>query len=272
MTLASILRFLQSTASVPAPYGIYHLICLVLIALTTVFFCSRLRNISDRHFRITVAVIWGVFVLLEIYKQIVFSFRVDGEGIVLGYQWFVFPYQFCSIPYYVLPLVFLSKEGSLLRKCVVAFVCSFVLFAGLAVCLYPGDVFTQYVGINVQTMVHHGLMVALGVWFAVRYRSELKFSSLLLGCALFAALVTVALLMNVGIYRYLVATNNLQTCNLFFISPYFDCTLPILSSVYKMVPYTVFLVIYIGGFGLVGAGVYYLQKGVIRLFSTRRTL
>ncbi|MCK7485244.1 MAG: hypothetical protein MZU97_06565 [Bacillus subtilis] len=37
------------------------------------------------------------------------------------------------------------------------------MFAGLAVMLYPNDVFITTIGINIQTMVHHGAMMVVGV-------------------------------------------------------------------------------------------------------------
>jgi hypothetical protein len=49
--------------------------------------------------------------------------------------------------------------------------------------------------------------------------------------------------------------------NMFYISPFQPCTLPVLSEVYAKVPsYPVFLVIYVLGFTLVAALIYTIEK------------
>jgi hypothetical protein len=52
---------------------------------------------------------------------------------------------------------------------------------------------------------------------------------------------------------------------MFFVSPYFDCTLPVLSAIYPKVPYIAFLLIYNIGFAIVSLIVYSIQKLIIKL-------
>ena len=63
-----------------------------------------------------------------------------------------------------------------------------------------------------------------------------------------------ALILDVSFYRLGFIGD--ETFNMFYISPYFDCTLPILSEIYKQVPYIAFLGIYIVGFVLAAFIIY----------------
>jgi hypothetical protein len=50
---------------------------------------------------------------------------------------------------------------------------------------------------------------------------------------------------------------------MFFISPYFECTLPLLDTVYAAVPYPVFLAIYVFGFMIIAAIIFYTSLFII---------
>ena len=52
---------------------------------------------------------------------------------------------------------------------------------------------------------------------------------------------------------------------MFFISPHFDCTLPVLSIIYPKVPYIGFLIIYILGFSIVAGIVNLIYFGIYKL-------
>ena len=75
-------------------------------------------------------------------------------------------------------------------------------------------------------------------------------------------LASLALTLNIATYHLFPVLGVNDTVNLFFISPYYPCTLPVLSTVYTQVPYPVFLSIYIFGFTLVASLFFYLYKGL----------
>ena len=69
---------LQKRAERPSGYGWFHLLCFFLVILTTVMLCVFFRKISERKFKTIIFIFWIVMVLFEVYKQIVYSFSVDG--------------------------------------------------------------------------------------------------------------------------------------------------------------------------------------------------
>ncbi len=255
---AKLLTFLQREMEAPESFGTFHLLAAMVVIGVTVLACIKLRDADEKTVRRVLLAAWIAMVVLEVYKQIVFTFDVSATGAITGdYSWYAFPFQLCSTPLYVLPLTIFLKEGRL-RDCAIAYLCTFSLFGGLVVMVYPNDVFVKTIGINFQTMIHHGLQVVLGIYLAVHNRRRLSLSHFLGALPVFTVLVASAMLMNVGVHNALRAAGMTDTFNMFFVSPYHPCTLPVLSTVYELVPYPVFLFIYLIGFTLVAALVYFM--------------
>ncbi len=260
---------LQWEITTPSLYGWYHLLCLaVMIGLATLL-CLRYRDAEEVTVRRILLAAWLAMVIAEAYKQLVFSMEVvDGEA-VWSYTWYAFPYQFCSTPLYVLPFAIFTREGRV-KHAALAFMMSFSLFGGLAVMLYPGDVYIATFGVDLQTMLHHGLQVALGVYLLVRYRHRLGWRHFLPGVYVFCVAAAVALLLNIAVYHAMAAGGGeIPTFNMFFISPYFDCTLPVLSLIHPHVPYLVFLLLYLFGFFGVALLVYTLGRLLVTRIGGR---
>ena len=209
---------------------------------------------------------WIVIFVLEVYKQLVFSFELAGDVPTWDYQWYAFPYQLCSTPLYILPFIFLLKEGKV-KDATMAYIMTFSLFGGLAVFFYPNDVFVETIGINIQTMIHHGLQIVLGIFVMVYNRKRLDIKFWLRSIYVFAALVSIALILNISVYHIFAAKGIDETFNMFYVGPYFDCTLPLLSIVYPKIPYICFILLYILGFVLISYIIYIVEKGIYKLAS-----
>jgi len=66
-------------------------------------------------------------------------------------------------------------------------------------------------------------------------------------------------------YHILKASGIDETFNMFYIGPYYDCSLPLLSMIYPKIPYICFILLYILGFGLISFILYISQKGIYNL-------
>ena len=267
--LVSILTFLDGRMETPTNYGIWHICFLLLTIGATVLMTVLFRNASDRTMRRVLTVMWVIFLALEVYKHIVFSFSVEDGRIVFDYPWYIFPFQFCSTPFYALPFLIFLKDGPV-RNFFAMFTTGFVLFAGLAVMLYPNDVFTTRTGVNLQTMVHPGMQVVMGVMLVAYNRRRMTLRNLGGGIAVFALFAATAMTLNELAYIFFTANGLDDTFNMFFISRHFPCTLPILSTVYELVPYPVFLLIYLLGFALVSALLFGIEKGILALVMRKK--
>jgi len=189
----------------------------------------------DRTLKIIVFVMIG----FEIYKQILFTYANGWE-----YQWYAFPFQFCSTPMYVGLLAIYSKQN-VIKQGSYLFLSTYGFFAGLAVMLYPISVYTTSVGINIQTMVHHGGMVLMGIVVMLNIKPTLKHFKF--GLTVFATLTLIAIIMNESH-----ALINLSgTFNMFFINPRYRSEIPVLSLFQPIVPGVIYMMIFFIGFSLI---------------------
>ncbi|MBR0157055.1 MAG: YwaF family protein [Clostridia bacterium] len=262
--MTDFLKLLDSDfESAPAAYGPFHLCAIALVILTAVLLSVFVKNAKDKTFRRICFVFWVILILFETYKQIIFSFNYNNAQPYWDYQWYAFPFQMCSAPIYILPFIFLSKPESAIRKATVSFMAFYILFAGIAVMVYPGDVFIRTIGIDIQTMVWHGSQVILGVYFIVYYRRSINLRFFLRAVPVFLIMVGAATALNLIIPNF---TD--ETFNMFYISPKFPSTLPVLSSFYKGpgnpgMPWPLFLLLYLVGYTLAAFIIFLIGKGII---------
>ena len=268
-TFEQIIHFLQAEMERPGNYGSFHLIYWGLVVLATVLLIWRFRDASDRAVRRILLVVWLTMVVLEVYKQLVFSMSVVDGVAVWDYQWYAFPFQFCSTPIFALPFAIFLPNGRV-RDSFLIFFSGFSLFAGLAVMFYPNDVFIQTIGVNIQTMTHHGAQVVIGLFLVAHNRRRMQWRSLVGSLVVFYVFVAVAVGMNEGIYAMFVERGIDESFNMFYISRHFDCTLPILSVVYQKVPYPAFFLIYLIGFSLISLLFFSVEKWICRIATRER--
>lgn len=262
--LISIFNFFAYESDMPTNYDPYHLSWIGLVLIITVLLLCFGKRMSDKAVRRVTFALWVSMALLEIMKQLLFGLTVVDGAFVWDYAWYAFPFQFCASPLYVLPLVAFLKDGRL-RDAAITFIATFALFAGICVYVFPNDVLTYWPFINAQGMYHHGAQIFWGIFLAFRYRDRMNFGNLIKATGIFVTLAGIAMIMNEVVYSYFTANGIGDTFNMYFISPHFDCTLPILSVVYQEVPYPVFLCIYIFGFMLAAGLVMLLMKGLVKL-------
>lgn len=237
-----ILEILDTQMETPTLYGWFHILWLALTAGAAILLCVWHRRKPDLQPRKVVFWISLVVVLLEIYKQVNFSFSYK-SGISFDYQWYAFPFQFCSTPMYIGLLAGLTKPGKV-HNALCAYLGTFALFAGLGVMLYPASVYIGTVGINIQTMICHGSMVVIGVYLLFSGYVKAKSKTILQAALVFIVCVAVAVALN----EITQAAGLTEEFNMFFVSRHFESTLPVYSLVHNVVPFPINLLIYIFGF------------------------
>ena len=254
---ANLLRILDTSMVTPIPYGWFHLLWLAITVGSAILLCMLRPNPKKTVLAVAITVI-----ILEIYKQVNYSFSYEGGKILADYQWYAFPFQFCSTPMYVGLLAGLTKPGKF-HDTLCAYLATFAVFAGGAVMLLPGDVFISTIGINIQTMICHGSMVSVGVYLLQSGYVKREHKTILKALPLFAVCVLIAAIMND--MAYLTGLLKTDVFNMFFISPYCDPHLPVYSLVQQFVPYPLCLFIYILGFAAAAYLVLLAAIGIDRI-------
>ncbi len=257
---AKLLSILDTQMKEPGMYSAFHVFFIILSILAGLFFIKHCKNKGESYIRRYLLIGSLLVILLEIYKQINFSFGYDGGSITFDYQWYAFPFQFCSTPMYIGLLAAIVKKNSIHRR-LCAYLASYSLFAGIAVMAYPASVFVCTIGINIQTMICHGLMVTTGIVLLGSGYVKAELKTVAQACSIFIVLILCAMAMNELAYRTGLLENN--TFNMFFISPYCDPELPVYSLVQGVVPYPVDVLLYIFGFTVSACLIMFLMNGLM---------
>lgn len=259
--------FLNSlTMETPTAWGWFHILCLALCVLAVGFFILAKRK------KITIApglifACYGFLTLLfELTKQLMWSVH-ESDGVVSwAYSWYAAPFQFCTMPLYIcLALCFLKNQT--LRKSLYSFLAFFSVISMTLVMLIPGDIFTKYTVINIHTMILHGGGFVVALFVIVNKLTDFTVKSVLRGSAVFACLAGVALALNVLVEHS--GINHGAEFNMFYISPYYPCHLPVFSLIRESVPYPLFLAIYLLSMCIGGLIVLGLIRAVTALLKPK---
>ena len=254
-------HFLQFEAPKPTPFGWFHLMFIGIFIALSIFLAIRFRNATNKQNKIILLVTWIILFLFEAYKQLVYSFSFENGVATWDYQWYAFPFQFCSSPIFILPFAIFIKNEKI-QDYFTSFLSFFAIFGGLITFILPEAPFnTHLLGVQIQTMVHHGLMIAIGVYLIVRNRHKLNIKYYLKGLLVFVILLAIAMIMN----ETMIFAAAGEEFNMFYISRHFANTMPVLSIVYASTPYIVFLLSYIFGFALIGLIFFGISKLIVFL-------
>ena len=250
----------------PKVFGWYHIMWLLIMVVACVvvsLFLSKKHNkeIDNK----LVFYIGAGLIILEIFKQL---FKVIANGY---FNWNDVPFQFCSVPMYIaFATRFIKKEK--FKETLYIFLASFGFLAGLAVMIYPGSVYnTDYIPMLIHSMIWHVSMVVMGIHLIISRGYGTKIKEIVWPTVLLIGLVTCALIINViaqGVYFGIPSKDYHGSFNLFYISPFENCPLPIIGDVIKdNVIYPVFFLSYLCAFTLGVALVWVITIRIRKLFN-----
>ena len=226
----------------PEPWGWFHLLFWGLTLASAALLCIFHNKQKPDRVRKVVLITAITVILLEIYKQITFSFN---PGAPFDYQWYAFPFQFCSTPMYVGLLAGLIKKGKV-HDALCAYLATYAMFAGAITMIIPNDIYVDIVGINIQTSVCHGSMIAISIYLFYSGHVKLQHKTILKAMPVFACTMGIAMILNEIVYHAGIQ----ETCNLFFISPHCEPSLLVYKDVQAAIPFPFCTIIYFLGFTL----------------------
>lgn len=244
MAFGSVLKVLQAKMKWAMPYGWFHILSLVLSVAAGVWLTKRYKAPTEQQVRRVLLVTAIGCLVLEVYKQVVYSCYFDGDVVRFRYQWFVFPFQFCSTPMYIGLLAGLTHGKR--HERFAAYLASYAVFAGLSVMVWPTAVLTDMIGVNVQTMVCHGSMISIGIFLLCSGYVKTDFATFKKGVPVFVTVFLMAVAMNEVAYR--LGVFNYGEFNMFYLSPYGQSAVPVLAAIQKRfsspVPQLAYLVLF----------------------------
>lgn len=259
---------IQTEWEKPTLYGWKHLMFIGIMVALVVLVCIFCRGgVSDSRFRKIMLGIGITLLFLEVFKQLIFAYDKDTR--TWEYDWKQFPFQFCSVPMYVMVLVGCLKECKF-RDFLCCFLATFGLFAGMIVMFYPSTVLSPIIVRFCQSMIHHLAMVVCGFVVIVSGKMKFEHKSILKAMAVFSVIVCMAFVMNIIFH----ASGNTASFNMFYIGPFSDSDIPVLKQIgqkcnisadYIHFGNFAFLLIYIIGFSLAAYIILLIEMGIHKL-------
>ncbi len=272
----SLVDFLQAEMTEPSSYGWFHFMWVAIIAAATTLICIKFKNCSDKTMRKITLIVAIVLIIFDVYKQITYDgnlcYNEELGRFTMDYSWSAFPFQLCSTPHYVLPFIIFLPEGKV-RDAFIAFMIFFSIVGGLCVFAYPEDCLVSRIGVNIQTMLHHGMQITLAVFYAVHERRKLNVKYYLRAVPIFVCFMLIAFSLNLIVNEIFLAQGieGAESFNMFYIGPIVDCSLPLLNMIYPLVPYPVFFCLYLFGFILCGYILYNVFSLSLKRWVKRET-
>ncbi len=246
---AYVLKIFNAKMQVPRAFGLFHLSFFTL-SVTLGFFLFRIKPFPSEKFIKKLLLMTSLVVIaFEIYKQIVFSFTYFEGRVHFSYAWCFFPFQFCSTPMYAGLFAALTKNKKI-HNALCAFLATYSFAAGIGVMLFPREVFTNVIGVNVQTMVCHGSMVTVGIFLLCSGYVPANKKTFLRAMPVFLSFIALAVASNEVAHRI-----GIEDFNMFFLSPYEKPYLPVFSKFQQAVPLGLSILLYVVGFTILAFGI-----------------
>ena len=256
--LIDVYKLLGTTMEQPQPYGLYHILCLSAIIALTVLLSYRFRDASPEIMRRVLLIFWVIMVSYELVEQIWASTDLVNGSLVFNYRWPLFPFQVCATGMWILPLIIHAREGRV-KDAMMMYMGLYSLFGGVLVCLVPTTVFTPHVITNIHTLVQHGSQIIVGVTILVNYRKKLNFRRFLSAIPVFLVCAGIAVGLNELFYHLAMAFGgDYYEVNMFYFSHRFNNNMPIIGTLYELMPWWLFFVLYILAFVFITFIIYFI--------------
>ena len=193
----------------PKAYGGFHLIFTLVGVLLSILLAHRLRHLGERgNRRLLVSV--GVFLMLtEVYKQLFYYYYIGDNS----YQWWIFPFQLCSVPMYLCVIAPFLPDGKI-KNGMYHFMTTFNLLGGLMAFLEPSGIIHEYWTLTLHAFIWHMTLVFIGFYLIASGRCAKRISDYRSASVTFLALAVVAFSINL-IFRRV----SEGTINMFFVGP-----------------------------------------------------
>ena len=256
------IHFLQGTMEEPEVISWFHFIALIPIIALAILIPLFFRNTEEKTYKRILFIFWVVLIILEIFKQLIKSFHY-GNPSYWEYSIRDFPFSICSMIYYFVPIIlFFNKEKfPKIVDATIGYMCFISLVSGIVVCIYTKMVTSTLIFINIQTFIHHGSQVILGVFIYVWNRKSITIKTFYRTLIAFFITAVIAIVINVAFYPHFI--------NMFFINPTRITNLPIGNIVQEKAGYTVYLIGFLSLISLMTFLTYLIETSIYKLVIKR---
>lgn len=257
------IHFLQGEMEEPRVISWFHFIALIPIVAATILVSRFFKNSSEKVYKRILLISWIILIILDIFKQIVKSFHY-GNPSYWEYSYRDFPFSLCSMIYYFVPIILFFNKGKhpKIVDAAIGYMCFISLIAGITVCIYSEMATSRLIYINIQTFIHHGAQVVLGVFIYVWNRRSVTIKTFYRSLIAFAITVVIAIIINVSFYPHYI--------NMFFITPMFITNFPVGNIIQEKAGYPVYLICFLLLITLASYLTYLTETSIYKLVEKKK--
>ena len=209
-------KALEATAwemTPPPAYGTFHL-SFAIIGIALCFLLGyKLRNISERGNKIVLFSTGAFLILTEIYKQLFYYFYMANPEGINQYDWWIFPFQLCSVPMYLCIIAVFLKPGPV-QNGIYGFMTTYNLLGGFMAFIEPSGITHSYWTLTLHAYIWHMSLIFIGIYLIMSGRCAKTKKDFLHAAITFVVLCAVAFCINLILW-----TPAGGDINMFFVGP-----------------------------------------------------
>lgn len=239
----NLLDILEIQIKTPNPYGVFHLLWLfITIIILICLFCIRKRN-SEKQLKVILGVYGITAFILELLKQIIWSVEYDNatNTFIWNYEWYAFPFQLCTTPIYICLICLFLKKNKL-RDALLSYMAFTTILGSISSAILPDSLFVSDLLVDIHTMWLHLGSLVVSTYLLMSREVVITRKSFFSAITVFIIFILIANILNIVIYNSGIL--NGESFNMFYISPYFESSLPVFNEIQANVPYPIFLITY----------------------------
>lgn len=255
----SFINLLQKEMTTPKAYGIFHFSCIGIMTLLILILYLKRKKANERQLKIVLLSYGFIALILELLKQLSWSVAIDPalNTITWDYQWYAFPFQLCTTPI-IACIIAAFLKPSKVRTSLLSYISFVTILGSISTILLPDSCFTSDILVNIHTMFLHLGSFIVSIYLLFTKNVKVNFHNLLTAILSFLMFCLIAYIMNISIYHSGILDG--ETFNMFYISPYFESSLPVFVDIQKVVPHSLFLFIYICAISLGATTIFFISK------------
>ena len=193
----------------PKAYGPFHLTFTVIGVALCILLARKFRKVGERGNRIILFSVGAFLAVTEVYKQLFYYYHI-GNG---SYQWWIFPFQLCSVPMYLCLIAAFLKPGKI-RSGMYHFMTTFNLLGGLMAFIEPSGIVHEYWTLTLHAFIWHMLLIFIGAYLIASGRFAKTIKDFLSATVVFLSLCVVAFAINLIFWE---ASSG--SINMFYVGP-----------------------------------------------------
>ena len=253
-------EFLQSTAwpmTKPETFGAFHLTFFFVGITVSVLLAILLRKTNEKQNKILLLSLGAFLAVCEVYKHLFYTYVIGGGN----YQWWIFPFQLCSVPMYLLLIVPFLKEGKV-KNALYTFLATYNMLGGFISMIEQSGLSHPYVTLTLHAYIWHLMLVFVGLYLVISGRAGKSLKEYVPALIVFGVMCLIAQSINVIFQEHHLA--------MFDISPFQRTPLIVFKQIEEATNWFVNMIVYCFALSL-GAFLFLLAHVNIRKLVTKKT-